>query len=29
MLSIDPDASHRMSRTVRKLVFEKTYMVHY
>ena len=29
MLSIDPDASQRMSRTVRKLTFEKTYLVHY
>ncbi len=29
MLSVDPDASARMSRTVRKLVFEKAYLVHY
>lgn len=28
-LAVDPVASKRMSRTVRKLVFEQTYLVHY
>lgn len=29
MMPIDPDASDRLGRTVRKLVFEKTYLVHF